>query len=72
VTSGAKLSSTGYCLAQVPPVGAEYLVYAPSGGTFTVDLSAMPKSRRLSVEWFNPATGVAIAGDPVTAGAASQ
>src|SRR5437870_3753530 len=43
--SHAALSSTKYCLAQIPPVGAEYLVYAPRGGTFTVDLSAMPDSR---------------------------
>ena len=42
------------CLAQTPSTGAEYLVYAPSGGSFTVDLSAMPKSRTLAVEWFNP------------------
>jgi len=66
------LSSTGYCLAQTPSVGAEYLVYAPSGGSFTVDLSAMSGSRALSVEWFNPSTGVAIAADPIPAGSSSQ
>ena len=69
--SGA-LSSTGYCLAQTPPVGAEYLVYAPSGGPFTVNLSAMSGSRTLSVEWFNPSTGVATSGDPTPAGSSSQ
>ena len=37
--------------------GAEYLVYAPSGGSFTVDLSAMSSPRTLAVEWFNPSTG---------------
>jgi hypothetical protein len=71
-TPNSSLSSTGYCLAQTPPVGAEYLVYAPSGGPFTVNLSAMEGSRKLSVEWFNPATGAASAGDPIPAGSTSQ
>ena len=66
------LCSTGYCLAQTPAAGAEYLVYAPAGGSFTVNLSAMPGSRKLSVEWFNPAAGVAIPGDPIPAGSSSQ
>ena len=34
------LSSTGFCLADAVAAGAEYLVYAPNGGTFTVNLSA--------------------------------
>ena len=72
VTPYNSLSSTGYCLAQTPSVGGEYLVYAPSGGPFTVDLSAMSGSRTLSVEWFNPSTGVAIPGAPVPAGSSSQ
>jgi len=72
VTPNSSLSSTGYCVAQAPPVGAEYLVYAPSGGPFTVNLSAMPGSRTLSVEWFNPSAGVAIPGDPIPAGSSSQ
>jgi hypothetical protein len=72
VSPRGALSSTGYCLAQTPPVGAEYLVYAPSGGSFTVDLSAMSGSRTLSVEWFNPSTGVATGGDAIPAGSSSQ
>jgi Putative collagen-binding domain of a collagenase len=72
VTPSTSLSSTGFCLAQTPPVGAEYLVYAPSGGSFTVNLSAMSGSRTLSVEWFNPSTGAATTGDPVPAGSSSQ
>lgn len=66
------LSSTGYCLAQTPPAGAEYLVYAPSGGRFTVDLSAMPASRMLKAEWFNPSTGATIRGNTVPAGSPAQ
>ena len=72
VTPRGSLSSTGYCLAQTPPAGAEYLVYSPSGGSFTVDLSAMPHSRTLAVEWFNPSTGATVAGEPIPAGSASQ
>jgi hypothetical protein len=72
VTPRGSLSSTGYCLAQTPSVGAEYLVYAPSGGSFTVDVSTMPGSRRLAVEWFNPSTGVSITGEPISAGSSSQ
>jgi hypothetical protein len=72
VTPRGSLSSTGYCLAQTPSTGAEYLVYAPSGGSFTVDLSAMPGTRRLAVEWFNPATGATIPASPIPSGAPSQ
>src|SRR6266850_5482222 len=72
VTPHSSLCSTGYCLAQTPSAGAEYLIYAPSGGSFTVNLSAMSGSRKLSVEWFNPSTGVAIPGDPIPGGSSSQ
>jgi len=72
VTPHGSLSSTGYCLAQTPPVGAEYLVYAPSGGAFTMDLSAMPASRMLAVEWLNPTTGATIVKDPIRSGSSTQ
>jgi hypothetical protein len=48
------------------------MVYAPAGGPFTVNLSAMPGSRKLTVEWFNPSTGVATTGDSIGAGSSSQ
>jgi hypothetical protein len=67
-----ELTSTGFCLAQTPAAGAEYFVYAPNGGSFTLDLSAMPSSRNLSVEWFNPADGKTFARDPVAAGSRAQ
>src|SRR5208282_528790 len=41
------LSSTGFCLAQTPSSGAEYVVYAPAGGAFTVNLTAMSSARSL-------------------------
>jgi len=72
VTPQPSLSTTGYCLAQAQTEGAEYLVYAPSGGSFTVDLSAMPGSRKLALEWFNPSTGATIIGSPIAAGSSSQ
>jgi hypothetical protein len=72
VTPRGELSSTGYCLAQTSAVGAEYLVYAPDGGSFTLDLSAMPKTRSLAVEWFDPANGKTITQSPVPAGSSSQ
>ena len=64
------LSSTGYCLAN--DKGAEYLIYAPAGGSFTVNLSAISGTRKLAVEWFNPSTGTAITAQPVAAGSSSQ
>jgi len=60
------LSSTGFCLADNSATGAEYVVYAPSGGTFTVNLSAT--SRVLNVTWFNPLTGVSTAGAAIAGG----
>jgi hypothetical protein len=68
----ASLCSTGFCLAKTPSAGAEYLAYAPSGGPFTIDLSAMPRSRSLAVEWFNPAAGRVISASSVPAGSRSQ
>jgi hypothetical protein len=69
MTPQGSLSSTGHCLAQTPSGGAEYLVYAPGGGTFTVDLTAMPSSRALNVEWFDPSTGTTSPAGAVGAGA---
>jgi hypothetical protein len=46
------LASSEYCLADA---GKAYLVYLPSGGNASVDLSAA--SGELAVEWLNPSTG---------------
>ena len=64
------LASTGYCLANPASTNAEYLVYAPSDGTFTVDLSATTNT--LKVEWFNPSSGTAISAGTVSGGTAAQ
>jgi hypothetical protein len=60
------LSSTEHALANTDSVHPEFLVYAPSGGSFTVNLSGMAGS--LAVEWMNPATGVRTAGASVSGG----
>jgi hypothetical protein len=57
------LASTKYCLAVV---GTEYLVFAPTGGSFTVDLTGVSGTR--TVEWFDPSTGETAAGGTVTGG----
>jgi predicted amidohydrolase len=59
----ADLASSEYCLANP---GQEYLVYAPSGGTIAVDLTAA--SGRLAVEWFDPSAEKTTGGDPVSGG----
>ena len=69
MTPQGSLSSTGFCLAQTPSTGAEYLVYEPSGGTFTVNLTAMSSTRTLNVEWFDPSTGTTTSAGTVAAGA---
>jgi hypothetical protein len=64
MTPRPTIAQTGYCLANAVASGAEYLVYAPGGGTFTVDLSATTKA--LTVEWLDSQTGTTSAGTPVT------
>lgn len=65
-TPQGSLASTGFCLADNAATGAEYLVYAPSGGTFTMNLSAT--TRALNVEWLNPATGGTTSGGAISGG----
>ncbi len=60
------LSSTEHALVSVDSTHPEFLVYAPSGGTFTVNLSGVEDP--LAVEWMNPATGTKTAGAPVSGG----
>jgi hypothetical protein len=67
MTPQGKLSSTGHALASANSADPEFLVYAPSGGDFTVDLSK--SSGRFAIEWMNASTGVKIAGADVSGGA---
>ena len=64
MTLQPSLSSTGICLAQT---GARYLVYAPSGGSMTLNLTAAPAA--LQSRWLNPRTGSLAAPVPVQGGA---
>jgi len=57
------LAASGYCLAVA---GSEYLVFLPNGGSTTLNLSGVSGSR--TVEWFNPATGLPVAGGTVSGG----
>ena len=65
------LCSTGYCIGQTPPVGTELLVYAPDGGTFSVDLSAA-SGRGLKFEWFDPETGKVVSTGSVQGGHSAE
>jgi len=60
------LSSTGHVLASTDSANPEILVYAPSGGNFTVNLSRV--TGQLTVEWMNPATGAITSGASVSGG----
>lgn len=66
VPNGA-LASTNYCLANP---GVEYVVYQPSAGSFTVDLSA--STRTYTVEWLDTATGLRLPGPNVVGGSAAH
>jgi hypothetical protein len=60
MTPRSGLASSRYCLANP---GKEYLIYLPDVGEVTVDLSA---AGALAVEWFDPRTGSAANGEPIT------
>jgi hypothetical protein len=66
------LSSTGYCLVEATPAGAKYLVYAPAGGSFRVNLSEGLNAGALAVQWCKPSTGAVIVRKPIRSGSSSQ
>lgn len=61
------LCSTGVCMASP---GREYVVYAPSGTTFTVNLSAA--AQPFSARFYNPRSGAFRSAFLVTGGASAQ
>jgi hypothetical protein len=69
MTPHAGLASTGFALANTAAGASEFLIYAPSGGSFTVNLSNTFDS--LNVEWLNPSTGAKTPGGSVLGGSAS-
>jgi collagenase-like protein with putative collagen-binding domain len=67
----SQLSSTSYCLGSTPATGTELLVYAPVGGTFTVNLSSAA-GRTMHYEWFDPEGGSVVASGNIQGGNSSQ
>jgi hypothetical protein len=67
MTSQGKLSSTGHVLASTRRPQREFLVYAPSDGKFTVNLTS--QRGPFAVEWMNPATGGKTIGNAISGGA---
>lgn len=61
------LSSTGHAFANTNSTNPEFLVYAPSAGNFSVNLSN--SSGQFAVEWMNPATGARTSGTEASGGA---
>lgn len=64
--SQSLVNSPNLCLANA---GAEYVVYAPSGGTVTLNLTSA--SGNFSAEWLNPRTGT-LQGQTTVSGGASR
>ena len=67
MTPQTNLSSTAHALASADSTPPEFLVYAPSSGEFTVNLSNIPG--QLTVEWMNPATGAKTESSTINGGA---
>jgi hypothetical protein len=58
-----ELASTKFCLAQP---GIAYIVFLPTGGEVSVDLSGVEKS--LNVEWIHPVEGGITQAQPISGG----
>jgi len=56
-----KSSNSRYCFTRQ---GELYLVYLPTGGTCSLDLSGVTGT--FTVQWFNPRTGGPLVNGPVT------
>lgn len=67
MTPQGKLSTTGHVLANTNATHPEFLIYTPSGGNFTVNLSG--SNGPFAIEWMNPSTGAKIAGTEISGGA---
>jgi archaellin len=61
-----ELASTGYCLARPQASAAAYLVYLPSGGSASIDLSATQAT--LTVDWISPDEGASVSTATVKGG----
>ena len=64
-TPRGALTSTGFCLANP---GAEYLVYQPGTGAFTLEMVA----GTYAIEWYDPVAGTVLSTGSVTVTAGAQ
>ena len=69
VKEHGSLSSTGFALAD--PADGEFIVYAPNGGHFTVDLSEA-RSMTLSVKWMDVDSGTLTSAGSIAGGNNAQ
>jgi collagenase-like protein with putative collagen-binding domain len=69
VRARGDLSSTGFAIAD--PVDGDFVVYAPKGGAFTLDLSGA-RGKRLAARWVDTGAGTVSEGGVVEGGSASQ
>jgi hypothetical protein len=67
MTPSKDIASTKYCLTDP---GKEYLVYLPSGGKVTVDLTAA--KGELAVEWLDPNKDKSVAGGKIRGGGSQE
>jgi hypothetical protein len=58
MTPNSELASSGFCLAHASADEGQYLVYAPDGGTVTIDLSSTPG--KLEAQWLDPSKGTSV------------
>lgn len=63
--------STGFCLVNNSATTGQFLIYAPSGGGFTVNLLAQA-GRSMVGEWFDPANLTTTSINPVAGGNTAQ
>lgn len=71
MTPQPSLSSTGFCLANNIAIGAQFVIFQPNNGSFTVNLSTQT-GRTLNVEWYNASTNTYVTAATVNGGSASQ
>jgi len=71
MSASTSLCSTTYCLANNANASFEFIVYAPSGGAFTVNLSNQ-SAHNILVQWLDPANGAYTAGTTIQGGSSTQ
>jgi hypothetical protein len=66
IETGRAIIDSGYGLYEVC---AEYLMYMPTDGSHSINLSSCESDRSFAVEFFEPLTGTTTTGEPVSGGA---